>query len=304
MREAIWGYAVIVLGILAIAIIWFFANTTNTDQHNYNLLKESVEASMFDAIDLAAYRKSGTIRIEEEKFVENFIRRFAENAELSNTYVIEIFDINEVPPKVSLKVSSVKSTNATGEIINFDIVNNIDAVLEAKYARNLCTKKDPCTTTSTYVSWLGGSSDATDEGAYYSNRWIIDTKTLELPLAIKNLYSGVVKSKPTSASWLKKDITAEDLMLRREKHCEWYNGYYDNKGVYHSFINPDGSCERQLLKLEEAQKILREDVAEVVLASFVLDENNNISAYARYKKAPGKGEVVNWFVVEWEYWVE
>lgn len=133
LRESVWGYAIIVLGILAIAIIWFFANTTNTDQHNYNLLKETVESAMNDAIDLSAYRKDGTIRIEEQKFVENFIRRFAENAELSNTYLIEIFDINETPPKVSLKISSVKETNVTGDIVDFDIVNNIDAILETKY---------------------------------------------------------------------------------------------------------------------------------------------------------------------------
>lgn len=88
---------------------------------------------MFDAIDLATYRKNGTVRIEEEKFVENFIRRFAESAELSNTYVIEIYDVNEVPPKVSLRVSSSKSTSATGEVVDFDMINNIDAILETKY---------------------------------------------------------------------------------------------------------------------------------------------------------------------------
>lgn len=133
MRESIWGYAVIVLGILAIGIIWFFATTTNTDQHNYNLLKEAVEASMYDAVDLAAYRKDGTVKIIEQKFLENFIRRFAESAELSNDYVIEVYDITETPPKVSLRVSSVKSNNSTGEVIDFNIVNNIDAILETKY---------------------------------------------------------------------------------------------------------------------------------------------------------------------------
>ena len=133
LKESMWGYAILVIGILAVGIIWFFANTTRTDQHNYNLLRETTEAAMSDAIDLAAYRKDGTVRIEEEKFVENFIRRFAENADLSNTYLIEIYDINETPPKVSLKVSSTKDTSATGEIMEFNIVNNIDAILETKY---------------------------------------------------------------------------------------------------------------------------------------------------------------------------
>ena len=133
LRESVWGYAIITLGILAIGIIWFFANSTRTDQHNYNLLKETVEAAMYDSLDLASYRQDGTVRIEEEKFVENFIRRFAENADLSNQYVIEIYDVNEEPPKVSLKISSTSETTATGEVVEFDIVNNIDAILETKY---------------------------------------------------------------------------------------------------------------------------------------------------------------------------
>lgn len=134
LKESIWGYAIITLGILAVGIIWFFANTTKTDQHNYNLLKETTEAAMIDSLDLAAYRLDGTIRIEEEKFVENFIRRFAENADLSNEYVVEIFDINTKPPKVSLRVSSRSPEQRVGEeVIEFDIVNNLDAILETKY---------------------------------------------------------------------------------------------------------------------------------------------------------------------------
>lgn len=141
MKESIWGYAIIVLGILAVGVIWFFANVTRTDQHNFNLLKETVESAMIDAVDIAYYRacveeqekENGCIRIIEEKFVANFIRRFAENADLSNRYKIEIFDVNETPPKVSLRISSSNPTNATGEIQTFNVVNNIDAILETKY---------------------------------------------------------------------------------------------------------------------------------------------------------------------------
>ncbi len=133
MRESVWGYAVIVLGVLAIMIIWFFGNNTKIDQHNYNLLKETVESAMYDSIDLSAYRDKGVVKIIEAKFIENFIRRFAENADLSNTYVIEIYDVLEAPPKVSLVVKSANETTATGEIVRFNMVNNIDAVLETTY---------------------------------------------------------------------------------------------------------------------------------------------------------------------------
>ncbi len=138
MKESMWGYAIMALGLFAIGIIWFFATVTRTDQHNFNLLRETVEAAMEDSLDLAAYRKDSTIRIEEEKFVENFIRRFSENADLSNTYVIEIYDVNEVPPKVSMRVSSVKSQNfllpnKENDTFEFDIVNNIDEIIETTY---------------------------------------------------------------------------------------------------------------------------------------------------------------------------
>ena len=88
---------------------------------------------MLDAVDLAAYRQDGTVRIEEEKFVENFIVRFAQNADLSNKYKIEIFDVIEVPPKVSLRISSTSKTTASGEVVEYNLVNNIDAILETKY---------------------------------------------------------------------------------------------------------------------------------------------------------------------------
>ena len=133
MKESMWGYMVIVLGILAIGVIWFIANTTRTDQHNFYLLRETVEASMLDAIDLAKYRESGEIIMDEPTFIESFVRRFGENADLNNTYVIDIYDISVKPPKVSLRVSSSSKSTTTGEIIEFDMINNIDAIIEATY---------------------------------------------------------------------------------------------------------------------------------------------------------------------------
>lgn len=133
MKETFWGVAVVVLGLMAIFFLYFFQSITNTDEHNYHLLKETTEAAMYDALDLSAYRKDKTIRIDREKFVENFLRRFAESATLSKTYKIEVFDVNEEPPKVSLRVSSTESTGLTGEIMEFNITNNIDAILETPY---------------------------------------------------------------------------------------------------------------------------------------------------------------------------
>lgn len=135
MKESMWGYMIITLGVMAIIFIWFFTNVTNTDQQNYTLLKESVEAAMLDSVDLAEYRASEAIKIDEKKFVENFVRRFAENASLANTYTIEIVDINEEPAKVSIRVSTVQNGVVNNDLVNFRITNNIDGILEAKWTK-------------------------------------------------------------------------------------------------------------------------------------------------------------------------
>ena len=130
MKDSIWAYFIIMFGIIAIVFIFFMQRATITDQHNYTLLRETTEAAMYDAIDETAYKQDKTIKINQEKFIEIFLRRFAENASLSRTYQIDIYDINEEPPKVSIKVSSTEKGNS--EILEFDLVNKVDAILESK----------------------------------------------------------------------------------------------------------------------------------------------------------------------------
>lgn len=129
MKDSIWAYFIIMFGIIAIVFVFFIQRTTNTDQHNYTILRETSEAAMYDAIDVATYNTSGKVRIDQEKFVENFLRRFAENASLARSYQIDIYDINEDPPKVSIKVSSKESSTKT---VEFNLVNKVDAILETK----------------------------------------------------------------------------------------------------------------------------------------------------------------------------
>ena len=136
MKESFWGVMILLLGVVSIFLIYFFQNVTNTSEHNYELLKETTEAAMYDSLDLAAYRDTGVIKIDTERFLESFIRRFAQNASLSHTYHIDVYDVNEVPPKVSLKLQvggSETSTTLTGDKTQFNITNKIDAILETKY---------------------------------------------------------------------------------------------------------------------------------------------------------------------------
>lgn len=133
MNESFWSMFILGMGVISISFIIFFQNMTSIDEQNYNLLRETTEAAMYDAVDLAAYRRDGTVRIDREKFVENFVRRFAEGAQLSQNYKIEIFDVNETPPKVTIRVSSNLASTITNEMIEFNISNRLSAILETPY---------------------------------------------------------------------------------------------------------------------------------------------------------------------------
>jgi len=130
MKESFWGYWIIVLGIFVVIIMMLISNVTTTNTQDYYLIKDVTEAAMVDAVDYAYYRQYQELKINREKFVENFLRRFAENVSLS-TYTIDFYDIYEAPPKVSVKVTTESGTfSVMGDSTSFDIVNKVDAILE------------------------------------------------------------------------------------------------------------------------------------------------------------------------------
>ncbi len=130
MKESYWGYWLIVLGVGVIIVMMLISNVSATNTQDYYVLKEISEAAMVDAVDYGYYRESGELRINKEKFVENFLRRFAENVSLS-TYQIDFYSIYESPPKASVQVITKSNTyQLNSNVESFDIVNRVDAILE------------------------------------------------------------------------------------------------------------------------------------------------------------------------------
>ncbi len=130
MKESYWGYWLITLGVFVIIIMMLISNITTKNTQDYYLIKEVSEAAMVDAINLGYYREYGELKMDREKYIESFLRRFAENESL-NTYQIDFYGIYEAPPKASVKVTSKSgSFIIAGDSTNFDIVNKLDAILE------------------------------------------------------------------------------------------------------------------------------------------------------------------------------
>lgn len=137
MKESLWGYYLVLLGIAVSTVMIMVSNMTTTNQQNYYLLKEVTNAAMIDAIDYGYYREYGTIKINTEKFVENFLRRFSEGISKTNTYKIDFYSIYENPPSVSIRVTSnTGDYNIAGDSTNIDVINSIDAILEANNVVN------------------------------------------------------------------------------------------------------------------------------------------------------------------------
>jgi len=136
-----WSFAsvgVVIFGLFGIIIIIFFHEITVSNEQDYFTLKEATEAAMIESVDTAYYRLTGKIKISEEKFVENFTKRFAKSATFGQgDYYIDFYQISEYPAKVSLRI--VDPTNSYNIFNAFDksldatqvnVVNQLTAILD------------------------------------------------------------------------------------------------------------------------------------------------------------------------------
>ena len=93
-------------------VMLLLQNYTTTNEQDYYLVKEVLEASMYEAVDYGYYRDTGELKMNAEKFTENFIRRFSESININKTYQINFYDIYEQPPAASVEiVTTTKNTN-------------------------------------------------------------------------------------------------------------------------------------------------------------------------------------------------
>ena len=69
----------ILFGMTGLVFIVLFEAITINNESEYYTLKETTQAAMYDSIDLSYYRINGKLKISEQKFIENFTKRFANN---------------------------------------------------------------------------------------------------------------------------------------------------------------------------------------------------------------------------------
>ena len=167
MNKGMLTVGIILLSLIALLLINVLTNYSTGSELDYYLVKETTDAAMEDAIDMKYYETCGLYRIDKEKFVESFLYRFADGVDTTREYTIGFYDINEVPPKVSVKVDSdtVLATkvsdkakdengNSLGGTKSAKISTSYDAILESKNVSDLSVeeglksqKSDACKST-------------------------------------------------------------------------------------------------------------------------------------------------------------
>lgn len=139
MKYIFWCFGLIMAGLFGVAFIVMFQSITVNNESEYYVLKEAMEAAMLESVDISCYRNKEAegcgevIKISEQKFVENFTRRFVASANGDVTqYQIEFYDIMESPPKASVVIKGkTKSYNLLAQdgSDSFEIVNSLDGIL-------------------------------------------------------------------------------------------------------------------------------------------------------------------------------
>ena len=139
MNKGMLTVGIILLAIISLLLINVINNYETGGELDYYLVKETTEAAMEDSIDVEYYRLNSLIRIDKEKFVENFLRRFADSVDSTRSYRIKFYDINEVPPKVSVKVDSQTVLSFDGQAA--DITTTYNGIIETRNIGNPAAEK-------------------------------------------------------------------------------------------------------------------------------------------------------------------
>lgn len=138
MNKGMLGIGIIILGLIALLLVNIVSNYSTGGELDYYLLKETTEAALNDAIDGDFESTYGIQRMDKEKFVESFLRRFADNVDKTRSYYIQFIDLNEVPPKVSVRINSNTVMDVKGEAASIN--TQLDQIVEANAVEDPYTK--------------------------------------------------------------------------------------------------------------------------------------------------------------------
>ena len=134
MNKSMLTVGIILLSLIALLLLNVLTNFSTGSELDYYIVKETTDSAISASIDTTAYASCGVIRLDKEKFVEEFLYKISNTLDPKRGYKISFYDINEVPPKVSVKVDSLTVLSfKTGENTKeaAEITTSYDAIVES-----------------------------------------------------------------------------------------------------------------------------------------------------------------------------
>ena len=154
MKESSWGYGLVSLGLVILAVLMLTQRISTSSEEDFYLGREVLASAMIDAVDYATFRNTGELVMVEEKFVEIFIRRFAESVSGTKSYKLDFYDIREYPPKASVRIRTGSGSTSVGsDSFEVNVDTLLSGVLETVIERNefmdasaglYCFGDEPC----------------------------------------------------------------------------------------------------------------------------------------------------------------
>ena len=265
MKESMWGYMIIGLGLVIVVILFLVQRLTTTNEQDYYLSREILRASMYDAIDYGTYMKSGKLVMSREKFVSVFTRRFAESVNPDRTYQLDFYDIYEYPPKATIRIktntgeSSIKNNGVDIEVNTFitGILETTEKAGEYNIIYSTSTgdfngdntfSDDDIPQIENFITLNGGSCNGKKD--------VIDVNsdgkcnTSDLVLLKKALYSGTPLDVNGDGSFNQADVNLIEGCLSTKKCNE--NGLTSRQRVIADTNNDGKIDEKDLAQMKTA----------------------------------------------------
>ena len=106
-----WAVFIFIMGIVGVILINIFGNITTTNQQDYTLIKNTVEAAMFDSIDKASYRAGFYLCIKPGIDITSKTIKFTSKNNyglLLNTTNLDIDSVSKNDSRCDYSVGEVK----------------------------------------------------------------------------------------------------------------------------------------------------------------------------------------------------
>ena len=137
MKESSWGYGLVSLGLAILAVLMLTQRISTSSEEDFYLGREVLASSMIDAVDYGTFRNTGELVMIKEKFVEIFLRRFAESVSGNKSYKVDFYDVREYQPKAYVRIRTGSGSTAIGsDSFEVSVDTLLSGVLETVIERN------------------------------------------------------------------------------------------------------------------------------------------------------------------------